>query len=182
MALAKLRVSCSATSLGNRQCAAETCDRSAVLVTHQARVILPELSRRTNDDRTHLEPTPASVGRSRTEEYSAILGGACDACVSLDRTATCRRTARVDSGHQNRDDPVVKILGVPSVGLTVRSSLYVLAVGLIAAVGYLAILLAHLARRCTRRPGKHCVGALLLPRVWLPGLDPRSESIEQFRV
>jgi hypothetical protein len=42
----------------------------------------------------------------------------------------------VDSGRQNRDDPVVNIQGVPSVRLTVRSSLYVVAVLLIAAVGF----------------------------------------------
>lgn len=42
----------------------------------------------------------------------------------------------LDSGHQSRDDPLVKIAGVPNVRLSVRSSLYVAAVALIAAVGF----------------------------------------------
>jgi uncharacterized membrane protein len=42
----------------------------------------------------------------------------------------------VDSGRQNRDDPVVKIPGVSSVRLTVRSLIYVVAASLIAAVGF----------------------------------------------
>jgi len=42
----------------------------------------------------------------------------------------------IDSGRQNRDDPVVNIQGVPSARLTVRSSPYVVAVSLIAAVGF----------------------------------------------
>jgi hypothetical protein len=41
----------------------------------------------------------------------------------------------VDSDREKRHDPLVNIPGVPSLRLTVRSSLYVVAVAMIAAVG-----------------------------------------------
>jgi hypothetical protein len=97
-------------------------------------------------------------------------------CHILETTA-----GAVDSGRQNRDDPVVKIPGVPSVRLTLRSLTYVVAASLIAAVGFTEqspwpILLAALLTVPASLVAVPCYyfayGVLAL----IPGANPSSNS------
>ena len=81
---------------------------------------------------------------------------------------------------------MVNIPGVPNVRLKVWSSFYVVAVALIAAVGFTEqspwpVLLAALLAALLAVPSS-IVALPLYYLAWLPGLDPRSETVEQFRV
>jgi len=92
-----------------------------------------------------------------------------------------RRAGTVDSGHQNRHDPRVKIPGVASVRLTVRSLIYVVAVAVIAALGFTEqspwpILLAALLAVPSSIVAVPCYYLAYGFLALIPGANPSSSS------
>jgi hypothetical protein len=104
-----------------------------------------------------------------------------DSGASCDGTATPRRTGRVDLLRQNRHDPVVNIQGVPSIRLTLRSSLYVGAAALFAVLGFIGkspwpILLAALLTVPVSIAAVACYYLAYGLLALIPGANPSSSS------